>query len=144
MEGATLNPSDKDSVKRAVSHWIVELGEIENGIYQHPDIAEAAAVAGGGGLIQVPALFAAYPEAQPATLLGTGKVSAIGGTINAARKYLRYVRLPWALIVPVIIAGFVGSLLGANAVSTFPAEPLRKALPFLLFFLLINFFTFQQ
>ena len=88
------------------------------------------AVAGGGGLIQVPALFAAYPEAQPATLLGTGKVSAIGGTINAARKYLRYVRLPWALIVPVIIAGFVGSLLGANAVSTFPAEPLRKALPF--------------
>ncbi len=100
------------------------------------------AVAGGGGLIQVPALFAAYPEAQPATLLGTGKVSAIGGTINAARKYLRYVRLPWALIVPVIIAGFVGSLLGANAVSTFPAEPLRKALPFLLFFLLI--YTFFQ
>jgi putative DNA primase/helicase len=26
----TLNPSDKDSVKRAVSHWIVELGEIES------------------------------------------------------------------------------------------------------------------
>ena len=30
LEGATLNPSDKDSVKRAVSHWIVELGEIES------------------------------------------------------------------------------------------------------------------
>ena len=30
MEGATLNPSDKDSVKQAVSHWIVELGEIES------------------------------------------------------------------------------------------------------------------
>ena len=28
LEGATLNPSDKDSVKRAISHWIVELGEI--------------------------------------------------------------------------------------------------------------------
>jgi uncharacterized membrane protein YfcA len=95
------------------------------------------AVAGGGGLIQVPALFAAYPEVHPATLLGTNKVSAIGGTINAARKYLRYVRLPWALIVPAIIAGFVGALFGAGAVSVFPAEPLRKALPFLLFFLLI-------
>jgi putative DNA primase/helicase len=30
LEGALLNPSDKDSVKRAVSHWIVELGEIES------------------------------------------------------------------------------------------------------------------
>ena len=30
LEGATLNPSYKDSVKRAVSHWIVELGEIES------------------------------------------------------------------------------------------------------------------
>ena len=28
LEGATLNPSDKDSVKHAVSHWIVELGEL--------------------------------------------------------------------------------------------------------------------
>jgi putative DNA primase/helicase len=30
LEGATLNPSDKDSVKQAVSHWLVELGEIES------------------------------------------------------------------------------------------------------------------
>jgi len=28
LEGATLNPSDKDSVKHAVSHWLVELGEM--------------------------------------------------------------------------------------------------------------------
>lgn len=122
---------------------------IEFSLYLWPLLLAAAffaglvdAVAGGGGLIQVPALFAAYPEVQPATLLGTGKVSAIGGTINAARKYLRYVRLPWALIVLVTISGFVSSLLGAHAVSTFPAEPLRKALPFLLLFLLI--YTFFQ
>jgi putative DNA primase/helicase len=30
LEGAMLNPTDRDSVKRAVSHWIVELGEIES------------------------------------------------------------------------------------------------------------------
>lgn len=36
-----------------------------------------------------------------------------------------------------IVAAFVGSLMGANAVSHFPAEPLRKALPFILVFLLI-------
>ena len=28
LEGATLNPSDKDSVKQCVSHWICELGEL--------------------------------------------------------------------------------------------------------------------
>jgi predicted P-loop ATPase len=29
LEGQTLNPADKDSVMSAVSHWIVELGELE-------------------------------------------------------------------------------------------------------------------
>ena len=100
------------------------------------------AVAGGGGLIQVPALFAAYPETSPATLLATNKVSAVGGTVNAARRYLRHVSLPWSVVLPAVIAGFVGSLFGANAVSTFPAEPLRKALPFVLLFLL--FYTWFQ
>jgi len=95
------------------------------------------AVAGGGGLIQVPALFAAYPNEHPATLLATNKVSAVGGTLNAARKYLHHVSLPWAVVLPAIVAGFIGSLLGANAVSNFPAEPLRKALPFVLLFLLL-------
>lgn len=95
------------------------------------------AVAGGGGLIQVPALFAAYPEAPPATLLATNKLGSVGGTLNAARKFLRHVSLPWALVGPAIVAAFIGSLVGAGAVSHFPAEPLRKALPFVLVFLLI-------
>lgn len=95
------------------------------------------AVAGGGGLIQVPALFAAYPDAPPATLLSTNKLASVGGTLNAARKFLRHVDLPWTLVGVAIVAAFVGSLIGANAVSHFPAEPLRKALPFVLVFLLI-------
>ena len=94
------------------------------------------AVAGGGGLIQVPVLFAVYPEAPPATLLSTNKLASVGGTLNAARKYLRHVSLPWGLVGTAIVAAFIGSLLGANAVSHFPAEPLRKALPFVLVFLL--------
>jgi uncharacterized protein len=100
------------------------------------------AVAGGGGLIQVPALFAAYPNVPPATLLATNKLAAVGGTLNAGRKFLRHVSLPWAIVLPAVVAGFIGSLLGANAVSNFPAEPLRKALPFVLLFLL--FYTWYQ
>jgi len=90
------------------------------------------AIAGGGGLIQVPALFAAYPDTHPATLLSANKVSSIGGTINAARRYLRHAKLPWNILGPAIVAGFIGALLGALAVSVFPPEPLRKALPFML------------
>ena len=89
------------------------------------------AIAGGGGLIQVPALFAAYPDTHPATLLSANKVSSIGGTINAARRYLRHAKLPWNILGPAIVAGFIGALLGALAVSVFPPEPLRKALPFM-------------
>ena len=100
------------------------------------------AVAGGGGLIQVPALFAAYPNVPPATLLATNKLAAVGGTLNAGRKFLRHVSLPWAIVLPAVLAGFIGSLLGANAVSNFPAEPLRKALPFVLLFLLL--YTWYQ
>lgn len=94
------------------------------------------AVAGGGGLIQVPAIFAAYPDAHPATLLSANKVSSLGGTLNAARKYLKHAKLPWNILVPAIVSGFLGALLGAFAVSIFPPEPLRKALPFMLLFLL--------
>jgi uncharacterized membrane protein YfcA len=95
------------------------------------------AVAGGGGLIQVPALFAAYPNTPPATLLATNKLASIGGTLNAARRYLRHVSLPWGVVGPAMVAAFVGSLSGAAALSSFPAEPLRKALPFVLLFLLL-------
>jgi len=47
LEGATLNPSDKDSVKRAVSHWIVELGEIES-TFKKSDIDQLKAFVSAG------------------------------------------------------------------------------------------------
>jgi uncharacterized protein len=38
------------------------------------------AAVGGGGLIQIPALFNVLPAAPPAALLGTNKVAAAFGT----------------------------------------------------------------
>ncbi|HQX07775.1 MAG TPA: sulfite exporter TauE/SafE family protein, partial [Zoogloea sp.] len=42
------------------------------------------AVVGGGGLIQIPLLFSAFPQASPATLFGTNKLASVFGTASAA------------------------------------------------------------
>ena len=47
------------------------------------------AIVGGGGLIQVPALFAGYPSTAPPVLLGTNKLGSICGTSSAVLRYRR-------------------------------------------------------
>lgn len=83
------------------------------------------AVAGGGGLIQVPALFAALPREAPATLLGTNKVASIFGTLNAARRYAREVTMPWAVVLPTAVAAFLFSFGGAAVAAWLPKEVMR-------------------
>jgi len=95
------------------------------------------AVAGGGGLVQIPALFSAYPNLSPATLVGTNKVSSIAGTANAAVRYGRSVRIYWGATAPAVVSAFLFAMAGSWALTKIPAEPLRKALPFVLAVLLI-------
>ena len=54
-------------------------------------------VAGGGGLIQVPALFAVNLGQPAAGLLANNKVASTGGTLIAAKRYLKSVKLPYLL-----------------------------------------------
>jgi hypothetical protein len=95
------------------------------------------AVIGGGGMMQLPALFVVYPTAAPAALFGTNKLSAAVGTTGAALQYAKNVSAPWSVIVPAMAMAFVAGVVGAYAVLLLPAEPLRKALPFILLALLI-------
>jgi len=95
------------------------------------------AVMGGGGMLQVPALFALFPGLAPAALLGTNKFASSVGTAGAAFRYVRAMPPRWTTVAPVVIAAFLSSLLGAYALTRIPAEPLRKALPFLLLALLL-------
>jgi hypothetical protein len=90
------------------------------------------AVAGGGGLIQVPALFAGLPREAPATLFGTNKVASIFGTLNAARGYVRAVVMPWKLVVPAAIAAFLFSFAGAAVVAWLPKDVVRPLVLVLL------------
>ncbi|MDP2795278.1 MAG: TSUP family transporter [Sulfurisoma sp.] len=90
------------------------------------------AVAGGGGLIQVPALLTVLPAEAPATVLGTNKGSSIFGTANAAWRYARRITLPWEVALPAAGAAFVLSFCGAALVSLAPKELLRPLILLLL------------
>src|SRR5947207_6050819 len=74
-------------------------------------------VVGGGGLIQLPALFLFLPQPlaeSVAGVFGTNKLSSICGTGMAVIQYSRHVRIPWHLMVPAGLAALVFSFLGAR------------------------------
>jgi uncharacterized protein len=82
-------------------------------------------VVGGGGLIQIPAIFSVLPKELPATLFGTNKIASVFGTTNAAWRYSRHVKMPWGTTLPAAFAAFVFSYLGAMSVAWLPREMLR-------------------
>lgn len=100
------------------------------------------AVAGGGGLVQLPALFAVLPESPAATLFGTNKAASIWGTATAASQYLRRVRLPRGPLVAALAAALGGAWLGARTVSLLPTELVRPAVLVLL--VAVAVYTFRR
>ena len=85
------------------------------------------AVAGGGGMITIPALLSA--GLPPVAALATNKAQSIVGTFTAAVTYWRkgYVSLP--TLIPSIAAAFVGSFIGAVTVKQIDTSALEIAVP---------------
>ena len=83
------------------------------------------AIAGGGGLVQVPALFILMPGVPPATLLGTNKFASIWGTASAAWQYSRQMPVEWRTTLPAAAAAIVFGFLGARTVAHVPGDFLR-------------------
>ena len=100
------------------------------------------AVVGGGGLIQIPLLFSAFPQAAPATLFGTNKLASVFGTVGAAVQYSRRVSIPWSAAGPAALAAAIGSWSGARAVVLFPPAALRPLILVLL--VLVALYTFLR
>jgi uncharacterized membrane protein YfcA len=90
------------------------------------------AVVGGGGLIQIPALFSTLSNTAPATLLGTSKLAGIWGTGAAAINFARRIKVAWNTAAPAAFAAFLLSFCGAYTVTRIPPDFLRKLLPFIL------------
>ncbi len=99
-------------------------------------------IVGGGGLIQLPALFTAFPGTTPATLFGTNKLASIVGTTSAAIQYSRRVAIPWRLAGPGALAALVGSWYGAKAVAYLDPAILRPLILVLL--VLVAAYTFLR
>lgn len=95
------------------------------------------AIVGGGGLILLPALFATFPTAAPATLAGTNKGAAVWGTAWAASQYARRVEMRWSALLPGMGAALIGSFVGAWVLTQTSPQGLRKALPVVLALILL-------
>lgn len=89
-------------------------------------------IVGGGGLVLVPALFAAFATAHPATLLGVNKSASLWGTAVATVQYARRVNMPWRTLLPAGAVALAASFAGAWLVTVVSPEFLRKVLPFVL------------
>ncbi|MEK7388153.1 MAG: TSUP family transporter [Elusimicrobiota bacterium] len=71
------------------------------------------ALAGGGGLITLPAYLAV--GLNPALILGTNKLVSSLGTVVSTLRYHRALKFPLKPFLPVIGASLIGSWLGARA-----------------------------
>jgi uncharacterized membrane protein YfcA len=100
------------------------------------------AVVGGGGLIQLPALFSVFPSTAPATLLGTSKLAGVWGTGAAALSYASKIRVEWNTALPAACSAFLFAFLGAYTVTHLPPDFLRTVLPVLL--LAVAIYTFSK
>lgn len=87
-------------------------------------------IAGGGGLLTVPALMLA--GLPPATAIATNKISGSFGTLTAALYFIRRGYIDFRAILPSILMVVLGAAAGAGLLLFADAENLRLILPLLL------------
>src|SRR3954467_252848 len=87
-------------------------------------------IAGGGGLIMMPALF--FAGASPLQALGTNKLQSVFGTGVALRNYWRSGLIEWRPNRLTVALVFVGAVLGALVVQLIQTRLLNLIIPVLL------------
>ncbi len=87
-------------------------------------------IAGGGGLILVPAFI--LSGLPPQLALGQEKMVSTIGTVAAIVNFIRNKRVVWAAVATGIPAGLVGAYLGAGAILYFDPAVMGKIILFML------------
>ena len=88
------------------------------------------AIAGGGGLISVPALL--WAGLPPQMALGTNKMQSSWGTLLAVRRYAQAGFVQWRQMKVAIGITFMAALLGTCAVTQVSNALLHSLVPWLL------------
>ncbi|HCN78910.1 MAG TPA: hypothetical protein DIT13_17175 [Verrucomicrobiales bacterium] len=88
------------------------------------------AIAGGGGLISVPALL--WAGLPPQMALGTNKMQSTWGTLLAVVRYSRAGLVDWRQMRAGIAVTFTFALLGTWVVTRVSNEALKQIVPWLL------------
>ena len=95
------------------------------------------AIAGGGGLIQLPALMIGLAKTETVVILGTNKVPSIFGTSASALMYRRNIKTDSKLLITMVLPAFIGSMGGASLASRIPTEVLKPIVVSLLIAVLV-------
>ena len=89
-------------------------------------------IAGGGGLIQLPALLIGLPKSETAEVLGTNKLSSIFGTTTAAALYRKQIKPDPKVLLAMGLPALIGSAGGAMLASKIPTSSMRPMVLVLL------------
>jgi uncharacterized membrane protein YfcA len=96
------------------------------------------AIAGGGGLIQTPAMLLSLPDRDPVSVVATSKTAAFFGTTTAAIKYRKHIKTDPRLLLAMVIPAFTGACFGALLASEISPESFKSA----IFFMMIAIFIY--
>ena len=81
------------------------------------------AVAGGGGLISLPAyLIAGLP---PHNAIATNKLSSSIGTVASTARFIKNKCVDWPTAIPSAVLAVLGSIVGANLILAIPDNAIR-------------------
>ncbi|EFL78509.1 TSUP family transporter [Actinobacillus pleuropneumoniae] len=95
------------------------------------------AIAGGGGLLTIPALLSA--GIPPTIALGTNKLQACGGSFSASLYFVRQKAVNLRQISLLILLTFIGAACGTIFVQMIDVNSLKMLLPFLVLIIGIYF-----
>lgn len=99
-------------------------------------------IAGGGGLIQTPAILMLFPQFPVATLLGTTKIPSFSGTAFATYLYARKTPVNLRLLAVLFPVAFGGSLSGAYVITQTEDEFIKPVILALL--VVVAVYTFLK
>ncbi|BCJ90784.1 UPF0721 transmembrane protein [Terrihabitans soli] len=94
-------------------------------------------IAGGGGLLNVPAMLLAGMD--PVSTLATNKLQGMFGVGAASLQYVRHGVTSWRAMRWMMLASGVAALFGAALVTSLPTQHLKAALPFVLLVIALYF-----